>query len=208
MANARRICLVVTVVLALTVPMNGGDPSGTELDAWNGAVAAHYESLSIMPRGERMAALLQLPARMQEAIWILHAQHVLAAHPDLTPAQRSVIFERIGLLADGSIGKRLNGAAEEKAQAEEATGEVVGRARTLLPMHLVRDLFYEVRKPGTIAFPSRAAGRVRTNNTWCECSTQYGCDPFCESGAPLGCTPTMTGCGPDGMSGCDGTCIR
>src|SRR5882672_8609665 len=63
--------------------------------------ASAYVELSTMTVNDRKIAFREMPAPMQDAIWIAHLKRLLMERTDLTNSERSVILEGIGLLETG-----------------------------------------------------------------------------------------------------------
>lgn len=64
-------------------------------------IISKYLAISGLNVREQRAAYLLEPTDVRSDLWTLHLESFLAQHPDLTPEQRAVVFEAIGLLATG-----------------------------------------------------------------------------------------------------------
>lgn len=194
------IGVVLLFALTLTAQELPGRLRGAEVD-----VAATYDHLRSFNGREVKAEFAKLPAQMQADVWTMHLVQVIADHPELTPDQRGVLFEALGLIASGAFEADRT-SPEWTTRVREPLAHIEARAKALLSPELVQIALYDLDRDAALSRLKRATRRVTTNET-CNChqgGTDCSPDVPCERGFPR-CTLAQ-GCGPMYLDGCNGTC--
>jgi hypothetical protein len=193
------------VLVASLVPT-----SSVAMEPRSGATqdVALYDAIVCSDPATGRGMLLSQPLILQQEVWALHLLSYLR-DATLSPAQRSVVLEGIGLLHAGvMVNQSLGGPAAEAARADLAAFLV--RIKAQFNRALARDIFMRIEMPGA------SASRTALWGSSCDCSTASDwCDeitnPFskCFTYSPRNsnyCIPQPAGCGTFWMYACDGTC--
>ena len=171
---------------------------------------------------------LGLSTDLQADLWTLQLEHFLAANPELTPEQYSVVAETIGLLSTGIHHRRRTSSAEA-AHATESLRLLTARIKSAftreegavfgqLGYSAVDRSVSSLASSGDQSDPSdeKRNRAIRSNapagsiisNGECNCNSE---DDWCYWGymcipRPLSCTRTPAGCGTLWEKGCNGLC--
>jgi hypothetical protein len=176
-----------------------------------------YTEFTLRAAAERRVIYRTLPSAMQSDLWVVHLEQFLAAHPELTAEQRSVVFEGLGIIAAGVVDSN-----DRTGPLYAAVQHLELRSRSIMSMELLKEAFVDLGGPD---LDSRAMGiggvtdrhftarrtPIRTLDTVdCSCATD---DDWCGSITSVSkchglqdCTFT-TGCGWFFLSACNGLCL-
>ena len=161
-------------------------------------IRAAYDALAPLGCGERKEAYRAAPREQQLALWTLHLQRFLAAHPELTGTQRSFVFEGLGMIASGALYREDDPAAKSLVQAFKERGLQQFDRQTF------DDAFVKLGGRRDPAVGARRPSRVRTLQPYCDCDGEQDC-PGTECDWFHPCTEVIA-CGPFGMDYCLGVC--
>jgi hypothetical protein len=164
------------------------------------AVVAQYSRMAALPIEQRKEIYGNLPVQMQGDVWTFHLESFLLDHPDLSPEQRAVVYEALGLIQSGAL------------IPDESLRHLELHARAALSAELVDAAFLAL---GPRAAPLISAKLIPRSLSDCECSTvsDYCCfmdcptspTPKCVRGRKS-CTLVSSGCGFLWQYGCNGIC--
>ncbi len=162
-------------------------------------LGAIYDGLGPMSCGERKEAYRSYDREQQLELWTLHLQRFLAAHPQLTPTQRSFVYEALGMIASGALDRVGDPAATSLVQAFQE------RALRQFDRETGLDAFVRLGGKRDPAAGARRPSRVRVNEPLCDCEGDEDCGGFeCNFFRP--CQEGFWGCGWLGQQLCVGTC--
>lgn len=174
-------------------------------------VEAKYQSIQFLSREELRETLGTMKPTLAADVWTVHILSILRAHPEFTAAQRSLIYEALGLIVSGSF--EIDRASREWTdQARPTLLDLTTRVNAAFPADIARALMLDPRDPVmTLLSPGNrrdSRGLIKSQGwEWCYCSIYYGTDcqfANCVDAFP----PCMAwfGCGPWGWDACDGVC--
>lgn len=177
-----------------------------------------------------------LAAELQADLWTLQMQEFLAAGPNLTVEQHSIVAEALGLLTAG-VHLRDHGSIEESARATAAIDHLSARIRasftrseaavfTQLGRYAIQESLTSLAHRAAADLPKddhdpKPLREIRidavrgpiASNADCECSTE---SDWCYNSPtapiqsciarPMQCTRTPAGCGTFWTYGCNGMC--
>ena len=185
-----------------------------------------YAELRSMKVRERTAALQQLPAAMQSAVWAHHLLTALAEHPELTPEQRAVVQEGLALMTPELFA--IDSASPQWSQlVDEPLRRFTERAKKAFPPRMARELFTQLGpEPRQASIMERYASsrRAASRTSGSPRITQLGDFPPCECNTVSDwcdfsgfdylecrntwCNYSPTGCGTLLRYACEGMCRR
>lgn len=204
-----RLCCLV--VLLITLPASG--QIRVTLRNAAGRVEAAYDGLSSLNDVERQSAFRQLPAAMQDDVWMFHLERFLNAHEDLTDDEQALIYAAIGFLATGPAGMSHSDPSWQ-ARVGRPLGDLERRARTSCRHWVARQAFARLgpdkasESPhGLRAHPN--AGRSLFGPCTCSVDHDWCCIlPTCpEKCTGVSCDVSTEGCGFLWKFPCDGMCF-
>ncbi|MFP5245788.1 MAG: bacteriocin fulvocin C-related protein [Thermoanaerobaculia bacterium] len=188
------------LVMVFLVCTLGALPARGDLRA---AAAGQYARLSTVTMQERRELFAGMPAAMQTELWTLHLHYFLDVHPELTAAQRSVVYEALGIVASGAFDVERNTVTWAE-RVGEPVAQLDARARPLFSPELFAEAFLELgpRSPR------------QTENLWVACDCNVEMDFCCILDCPTSPTPNCSkvrcikgsGCGLLFLFACDGFC--
>lgn len=196
------ICAALALLVAATASADdlAGRLRGARADA-----ERTYDVLRSFNRSDVKVQFAALTPQLQADVWTVHLTRVIAEHPELTPDQRGVLFEALGLIASGAFEADRND-PEWNARVREPLAHIEARARLLLSPELVMVALYDLDRDAALSRLERRRFRIGTNET-CHCNTTgTDCSPNvpCVREFPR-CTLAQ-GCGPMYLDGCNGLC--
>jgi hypothetical protein len=160
-----------------------------------------YSSVSEVNGRARRELYSTLPAGMKGDLWALHLEYFLEDHPDLTPAQRAVVFEALGLITSGVF--RYDSSSPEWPEIDKAIRHLEARAKVEL-RQLTQTAFEQLGIPeinglqgddrverpviGESGNVLKRPLRIRPQTYDCMCSTES--DYCCFLNCPTSPTPT------------------
>lgn len=163
--------------------------------------AAKYEFLRTLSKSDMRSEWVQLSPAMKRGIWTLHLTQFLDDRPELTPEQRGVVFEALGLIASGIFEVDYR-SPEYATRVLEPVRQLERRARAVMPKELVREVLLQLSPEA-----GRPGFRAAAQNT-CYCRRSAGSED-CPGGMcvqdPNWCA-FYPYCGPMMMEACDGVC--
>lgn len=175
-------------------------------------VLQQYESLQWADRTELRAQFVDMSAAMRADVWTVHLLTILREHPALSPEQRSLIHEGLGLIATGvfEIDRK---SPEWITQGREPMLNLAKRVAVAFPPELARAIMTDPRRaaaepPSDIDRMNRFRPRVQMVDCNCSLTYQFDCgmEGRCRETWPL-CWPYYT-CGPWMSDTCDGICLE
>ena len=169
-------------------------------------VAAAYNALAPLTRGERKAFVNGLSPATRAALWKLNAQIVVAEHPELTADQRQAVDE----LTDSLRPELFNIHARNRDDELDTLGakadrdNAAQRARALLPAEVFNAIVYRIGPAFVPTTPTHTKWRIVTND-WCDCNGDPGdsCPNACYHPHPCA---YIYACGLWGTDPCWGIC--
>lgn len=191
---------------AISIPLHN--------DRWE--VESQFERLSRLPAREQSAQLLALRADLQEDLWTIQYERCLNNRPELSPEQRELLTDIVGLLATGVIQRMgdtpdLQQIAPVGLRADSARQsllQVKARAKTLFPPGPARRIFLQLGESDLQAelraLASLGMCSCSTVDDWCQMDP-VGPDTYCYVPSPR-CTFTQ-GCGWWFQEMCNGICF-
>jgi hypothetical protein len=198
------VCVVV-VSLLLASTAQGAD---LPLRNARADVVGKYQTLRLLEKQELRAAWAPLSPEMRADIWTMHIVELLNEHPELTPGQRSLVYEGLGLIASGIFNvDRQN--PDAVAAARQTVRQYSERVFAQIPPEIAGSVMYELRDVRTPTFSDRINRfRPRAQAT-CNCSgdwSYYDCGDFyfCDTGEAT-CI-FYYACGPWMFDTCNGMC--
>lgn len=211
---------VITAAIALLgIPLLGAtnavDPLRNPVALHNPRVEvlAAYQSFAATPAGERRSLYDSYPVALREDLWLLHLEQFLSEHPQLTPNQRGVVLEAIGLLATGALQERAN--SEDPEGMTDSLARLERHIEAEFPFELARAAFAQLgpsappgdrpRGPGLQPRPEVYVGLdcdCNVNHPFCDTITNP--TPYCSS--KKACKALASGCGWLWLQRCDGLC--
>jgi hypothetical protein len=146
-----------------------------------------------------------LPPSLRADVWTLHLEAFVQPESDLIAAQKSVVYEAIGLIAAGALD-------DDVQLPPEVENAFLARIRANFAPALATSIFASLGRTGrTRTGTPGEKGRIGVNVPECSCSTKSNwCDsvtnpePYCKT--LLRCMSTPDGCGTFWQYACDGTC--
>lgn len=176
-----------------------------------------YSDLMQRPMAERRVLYGDLSSGMKSDLWVVHLQQFMASHPELTPEQRGVVFEGLGIIAAGVFESK-----DKDSDLVNAVRQLELRAKAIVPNDLFREAFVNLGGAdpragvGDGAIPSPlVVQHLRPkvlDDVMCECSTESdwcgspGSGMTCHGGLAFSCT-FQTGCGTLWQYACNGLCF-
>lgn len=193
------LCAMASVAAERSVPLRNPEPQ----------VLQHYEALQWADRQELRELFIDMTPKMRADVWTVHLLRVLREHPELSPAQRSLIFEGVGLIASGifEIDRR---SPEWITHGREPMLNLSKRVFASFPPELARSIMNDPRgprgeKPGPVDRMNRFRPAVQSGDCTCNIAYQWDCSwSRCVESWPM-CFPYYT-CGPWMSDTCDGIC--
>ncbi|HEX6101266.1 MAG TPA: bacteriocin fulvocin C-related protein [Thermoanaerobaculia bacterium] len=226
---------IVTVLLLLGASLSVSAAGVVDLRPDRIAVQQAYDRMSD-PNVNARDIYLGLTTDMQADLWVMHFEEFLAASPDLTTEQYSIVAEAIGLVSTGLLQRR-HGNPEEAQRAIESLNLLTSRIRkaftrgegmvfgqlgyaaisTSVAALAVRGAIDEPAergdRPPVRDMASNAPKGPIASNADCECSTvsdwcyQSPTSPYNQCYIPFPrCTRSQDGCGTLWQYGCNGFC--
>jgi hypothetical protein len=184
----RTIVAVLSLVVALPMLAEQRERS----------IGAMYDGLGALSCGERSQAYSSYPREQQLELWTLHLQKFLVNHPNLTGAQRSLVFEGLEMVASGALDRTDDPKAMSLVQAFKQ------RAQVQFDQETFKDAFVRLGGRVDSAAGVRRPERVGALQPYCDCSRDEDCGGSdCNFLRP--CTE-VPGCGPFRMELCVGAC--
>ena len=221
------VAIVVSVVLFSPAALQPEVPTPRHSVLRESEAGRAYAELRSMKVRERTAALRQLPAGMQSAVWAHHLLTVLAENPELTPEQHAVVQEGLALMTPELFA--IDSESPQWSQlVHEPLLRFTERARKVFPPRMARELFTQLgpeprqasvmeryaASRRTVANRTSGSPRLTTLNDAppCECSVPSDwCDlsgfDYLEC-RNMWCVFAPTGCGTFGRYACEGLCRR
>lgn len=202
---------VLLFVLLLCAMVAGAQERSIPLRNPHPEVQAKYESIQFLSRAELREVMGTMAPKMAADVWTVHIVRILRVHPEFTAAQRSLIYEALGLIASGSF--EIDRASREWTELGRPTVlDLTKRVNTAFPADIARALMLDPRDP-LMTLPSPGDRRDRRGLKsqgweWCYCSVFYQtdcefADCFDDSHPPC---LVWNGCGPWTFDACDGVC--
>jgi hypothetical protein len=178
------------MIVLMAVPVLAGDSRERE-----------YKVLVSLQGAERKAAYAHFDGRTKAELWMLHLEKFVAAHPELTDAQRAVIAEGRALLASGVLQALKSKSSAEVEDARNAVLTFEARATRLFSRELYSAAFVRLGPPTK----SVSVLRVSSLRPECFCNPYYNeCSGGeCYTGE---CWVMPEGCGTFGLDICTGMC--
>lgn len=171
---------------------------------WPDDTAGMYSYLAT-PEGKD--AYVALPPSIKRELWLVHLRRALGEVPNLSAAQRGLIFETIGLIALGVFeGEPTSDSWDQLYGAQMR--DLERRAREAFDARLARSLFAELGPEVDFAVTESFFDpcSCSTESDWCDLITNP--NPRCRSGGDYRCRPRASGCGFLLMYACDGLCAE
>jgi hypothetical protein len=195
----RSLTIALAVVLTTSVLAQEARPRRVE-------VTQAYDSLTSLDATERRAKLRTVSTDMRAELWIVHLENFLATHADLTPEQRSLVFEAVGMMHTRTLAFTPVDAKLD-TPSNRALFDFQRRAHLAFDRELYRDAFVLVG-PAQIKMPGRVTMKVRSNGVDCDCQTMDDTCPIFSEGCQTwtACDWTPDGCGTFGQYWCNGLC--
>jgi len=160
-------------------------------------IGAAYDALAPLSCSERKALVHEYPREQQLELWTLHLQRFLAAHPELSGEQRSLVFEGLGMISSGLLHRTDDPAAKSLVAAFKQ------RAQQQFDRDTFADAFVRLGGRPDRSRGDRRPSRVRTTIPDCACADEGDCGGFdCYN---FTCR-FVEGCGPFGFDICTGLC--
>ena len=187
----RNVLQVLAILYLVSLPL-AAQELAVPLRNPRAAVATTYAQLSTQRLMDRKALYATLPASMQSDLWALHLSYFLEEQQDLTPAERSLVFEALGLVEAGllemprSSPASISSAAEFDRHVRQLGSRRVFDALTLLGGPEIH-----------IAVKAHGMETDWLPGDNCECAT--GWDLCCFGDCPTSTTPN---CHPSGRPWC------
>jgi hypothetical protein len=175
-----------------------------------------YARIASASPAERRNLFVEASPSMKADLWLIHLENFVTDHDDLTPGQRSVIFEAVGMVASGLFEEPDPGRLSERfAKPFEL---MQAHARAEFPKALLIAAFATLGPTNNTApKPSRPGLLPRVNGLPLE-PPECGChwaNDFCDSITNpdhtcilwgYNCKETNSGCGWLYYQSCDGFC--
>jgi len=207
------VCLIFVVSLFVAPTLIGqthrvpfrNDPS---------AVIDSYDVLSSLDAAGQRRFIATLDTTLREDLWSQHIEIFLQHNPQLTPEQRSVAYEALGLVQSG-VFEISRSAADWDIRVGQPLARLEHEARQVFTPAEARALLVELAPP---AFSPRrdlrgrtdSAGRGRSDGFWddCNCSSESNwCDAVTNpDNSCKGPCRAQHGCGTLWLYECNGLC--
>lgn len=201
---------ILLLVLLLSAMVAGAQERFIPLRNPYPEVQAKYDSIQFLNRAELREAMGTMAPTMAADIWTVHIVRILRAHPEFTPAQRSLIYEALGLIVSGSF--EIDRASREwLEQGRPTLRDLAKRVNAAFPDDIARSLMLDPRDPlMTLPLPGGPRDRRLESQgwEWCHCSIYYDMECHfsnCADPPVIGCL-VWNGCGPWTFDACDGIC--
>lgn len=214
--RVRYISSLTVVLLLLTPVLLCAQSNGKNLHPTPESI---YRELSLMPQDARKIAFKELSPQTRDEVWLTHLKNYLQVRGDLTDAERSVIFEAMGLLSNGlASGSEDDPSWPLKAFRPLQALEI--RANSVCRRDVVKEAFGVLGPATNQASMREKSERTRPGfgaiapmgNPVYDCDCNQGHD-FCGSPTSpivctgLSCRTSDQGCGWFWLQACDGLCF-
>ncbi len=158
-----------------------------------------YDGLGALSCGERTTVYSGYSREQQLGLWTLHLQKFLAAHPNLTSAQRAAVREGLDMIASGALDRADDPKARSLVQSFKE------RAQRQFDQNTFKDAFVRL---GGRRDPAAGVQRVKQSGALlpeCNCDGEEDCDGGDDCNLTRPCWEVIR-CGPFGMDWCFGMC--
>jgi hypothetical protein len=178
-----------------------------------------YARIASAPAEQKRSLFFYASPSMKGDVWLMHLENFMTDHEDLTPAQRSVIFEAVGMIASGLFEE--SDVASLSPQFAKPFELFQAHARAEFPKSLLAEAFANLGPPdiaanrprprllpGLQGLPVEPPGGLEScgcnlNNDFCDSITNP--DFQCMSNG-YDCRAQTRGCGWFFLQTCNGRC--
>jgi hypothetical protein len=214
-AFAALVSAAAFAALAITLPTLVESP-----EEWvasrSGQLPQTYQEISSFPAAYRMQIVAELPSQAQARLWQEHFEIVLGSRPHLDAAQKSLIQAASRRATPESFDRALQAAGETPPGLLELAHQIESR----FDRQRAWEIFYQLGSPeptyqSASSWPIWASDLARgifsasARGIRCNCAVGAPPGPQCLTSVCVlstSCLTSPTGCGPMGLSACNGCC--